>query len=69
VAKVPKGIAASSGENNCVGSGETHHVSSRPEKDRRGTAEKVGAGTGGKEGGVRYDTRMKPAASVGGFSL
>jgi hypothetical protein len=51
-------IEASSGENNCVGSCEAHHVRISPPKDRGGTAGAVGAGEGGaKEGGLEQPVR------------
>jgi hypothetical protein len=48
VGKDPKGIAAS-GENNCVGSCEAHHVGSSTDEDCGGTAGKVGEVQGGEE--------------------
>jgi hypothetical protein len=53
VGEDPKGIAASSGENNWFDSCEAHHVTVSPQEDRGGTTEKVGEGEdGSEEGGV-----------------
>jgi hypothetical protein len=64
--KDPKRIAArSDGVNDC----EANDLGSRKEEDRGGTASTLGKVESGEEGGVRHGARMKPAASVAGFSL
>ena len=64
--KDPKLIAArSDGVNDC----EANDLGSRKEEDRGGTASTLGKVESGEEGGVRHGARMKPAASVAGFSL
>jgi hypothetical protein len=54
-----EGIAASSGENNFVGSCETHHVSGRQEEDRGRHTPTLGEVQGGEEEGG-----LEPAAYV-----
>lgn len=58
----PKGIAASSGENNWFDSWEAHHVTVSPQEDRGGTAEEVGEGEGGEEEGCLG--AKEPAARI-----
>jgi hypothetical protein len=61
-------IAASSGENECFGSCEAHHVSISPEEDRRRRTPTLGEIQSGKEeGSLTYGARLKPATSVAGF--
>jgi hypothetical protein len=59
--KGSKRIEASSGENNCVGSCEVHHVGIRTQEDRGGAAGTVGEGAGGAEEGGEAVLVASPA--------